>query len=92
MVSAKQNKFNVIRNRLNEITKKRKISMCDQAASLLKVYRKYISLKNQDICRMVIDSKTSIKARIKLVFNKNLQHDTFNKTVTKKLEILFGNG
>ena len=92
MVSAKQNKFNVIRNRLNEITKKRKISMCDQAVSLLKVYRKYISLKNQDICRLVIDSKTSIKARIKLVFNNNLQHDTLNKTITKKLEILFGNG
>lgn len=92
MVSAKQNIGKVIKDRIKEITKKRKISMCDQAVSLLKVYRKYISLKNQDICRLVIDSKTSIKARIKLVFNKNLQHDTLNKTITKKLEILFGNG
>lgn len=92
MVSAKQNKFNVIIDRLNEITKKRKISMYDQAESLLKVYKKYISLENQDMCKLVIDAKTSIKARFKLVFNKNLQHDTLNKTITKKLEILFGNG
>ena len=66
--------------------------MYDQAECLLKVYKKYIDSNNQDICRIVIDSKVSLKARLKLIFNKKLQHTTLNKTITKKLEILFGNG
>ena len=92
MVSAKQNVLNVIKDRISEITKKRTISMYDQAECLLKVYKKYIDSNNQDICRIVIDSKVSLKARLKLIFNKKLQHTTLNKTITKKLEILFGNG
>ncbi|MTW28366.1 hypothetical protein GM527_12730, partial [Streptococcus pneumoniae] len=51
MVSAKQNVLNVIKDRISEITKKRTISMYDQAECLLKVYKKYIDSNNQDICR-----------------------------------------
>ena len=65
--------------------------MYDQAESLLQTYRAYIPEKNQEICSIVIDSRKSIQARLKLVFNNKLKHDTLNKTITKKLEILLGN-
>ncbi len=91
MVSARQNVGNVIKDRLLEITQKRKISMYDQADSLLRTYRSYIPEENQRLCNVVVDSKKSILARLRLVFNRKLKHDTLNKTITKKLEILFGN-
>lgn len=92
MVSARQSPANVIKGRLLEISKKKEISMYDQSASLLKTYKKYIPVKNQNICCVVIKSKDSIRARLKLIFNSNLKHDTLNMTITKKIEILFGNG
>lgn len=92
MVTAKQNLARLIMYRIKEITKKREISMSDQCESMLAVYQNYVSPKNEKVCRIVIDSKRSILARLKLFFNKNLKHDTLNKTITKKLEILFGNG
>ena len=91
MVSAKQNKFNVIRQRIKEITSKKKITMYDQTASLVETYDQYIPKENIQTCVYVINSKDSLRARLYLVFNKRVRHDTWNKTITKKLEILFGN-
>ena len=91
MTTAKQNLTAVIRSRIKEIAKPKKISMYDQTDSLLKTYGQIIDDNNQKICKTVIDSKDSLAARLKLVFNKNLKHDTWNKTLTKKLEILLGN-
>ena len=91
MVSAKQNKLNVIRQRFKEITSKKKISMYDQTASLVETYGEYIPEENMQICTYIINSKHSLRARLYLVFNKRVKHDTLNKTITKKLEILFGN-
>ena len=51
----------------------------------------YIPEDNQRLCKVVIDAKKSLLARLRLVLSKNLKHDTLNKTITKKLEILFGN-
>ena len=51
----------------------------------------YIPEGNQRLCKVVIDAKKSLSARLRLVLSKNLKHDTLNKTITKKLEILFGN-
>jgi glycosyltransferase involved in cell wall biosynthesis len=91
MVSARQNLGNVVKDRLSEITQKREISMYDQADSLLRTYKAYIPEGNQRLCKVVIDAKKSLLARLRLVLSKNLRHDTLNKTITKKLEILFGN-
>ena len=65
--------------------------MYDQADSLLRTYKAYIPEDNQRLCKVVIDAKKSLLARLRLVLSKNLKHDTLNKTITKKLEILFGN-
>ena len=91
MVSARQNINMVIKDRLHEIFHKRKVSMYDQASSILETYGDAIRDENRSLCKVVIDSKGSLTARLKLVFNPELKHDTINKTITKKLEILFGN-
>lgn len=91
MVSAKQNKMNLLKDRAAEIFQKQNISAYAQAKSLLETYEKYISEDNKRICKIVIAAEKSMIARLKLIFNKNLKHDTVNKTITKKLEILFGN-
>ena len=91
MVSAKQGIGSVIIDRIREITQKRKVSMYDQAECLLRTYDKYIKTQNKKVCRIVINSKSSMTDRLRLVFNRKLQHDTLNKTITKKLEILLGN-
>lgn len=91
LVTANQSKLKVLKNRASEIFKKKKITAYDQARSLLNTYNGYIPQKNKDICELLIESEKSLPARLKLVCNKNLKDDTLNKTVTKKLEILFGN-
>lgn len=91
MVSAKQNVGNLLKDRANEIFKKKKISAYAQAKSILETYEKYIPEKNIKLCKVVIAAERHIPSRLKLVFNNNLRHDTMNKTITKKLEILLGN-
>lgn len=91
VVTAKQSLTRVIKSRFLEITKKPKISICAQARSLLATYADVIPEKNKGICQTVIRSEKTLSARLCLVFNKELKHDTFNKTLTKKLQILFGN-
>lgn len=91
MATAKQSLSGVLKSRWKEITAKKKISMYVQANSLLNTYADVISEKNQALCRTVIRAEKSLGARLQLVFNRNLKHDTLNKTVTKKLQILLGN-
>jgi len=91
MVSAKQSYRKVIQGRIKEIIQKKRISMYDQAESILNTYMAYIPINNRKTCGVVIDAKDSIIARLKLVFCRKLKHDTLNKTITKKLEILLGN-
>jgi len=91
MVTAKQSLMRVIKSRIREITAKPKVSMYTQAKSILSTYGDVIPEQYKPLLQTVILSETSLGARLKLVFNKELKHDTFNKTVTKKLQILFGN-
>lgn len=91
MVTAKQSLMRVLRSRWKEITTKKKISMYTQTSNLLATYQDVISEENQALCETVIRSEKSLRARCKLVFNKNLRHDTANNTLTKKLKILLGN-
>lgn len=91
MVTMKQNFKSLIKDRLSEIFTQRKISMSDQTKSIVDNYKEYISDENVRIAQDVIDCKHSLFSRFKLVFNRNLKHDTLNKTITKKLQILFGN-
>lgn len=91
MSTAKQGLSKVIKSRFKEITVKPKVSMYAQANSLLATYSDVIPEQNQAVCKTVIRSEKSLGARLRLVFNKNLKHDTFNKTITKKLTILLGN-
>lgn len=92
MVTAKQSLVRVLKSRWLEITTKPKISMYAQASSILNTYQDLISEKNQRLCRTVIDAEKRLGPRLRLVFCKELKHDTLNKTLTKKLQILFGNG
>ena len=91
MVTAKQSLSRVIKSRIKEITTKPKVSMYTQAHNILRTYADVISKQNQDLLKTVIRSEKSLRARLRLVFDKELKHDTLNKTVTKKLQILFGN-
>ncbi len=91
LVTAKQSMRRVLQNRFKEITTKKKISMYVQANNILTTYGSLISEKNQALCQTVIRSEKSFVARLRLVFNRKLKHDTLNKTITKKLEILLGN-
>ena len=91
MSTAKQGIGKVIKSRFQEITTKPKISMYTQASNILNTYADVIPPENQALCRKVIRSEKSLGARLGLVFDKNLKHDTLNKTLTKKLTILLGN-
>ncbi len=91
MSTAKQGFMQVIKSRIKEISTPQKVSMYVQAKSILDTYGSLIRPENQAVCRTVIRSEKSLGARLRLVFNKNLKHDTLNKTITKKLTILFGN-
>ncbi len=91
MSTAKQGLSKVIKSRLKEISTKPKVSMYAQANSILDTYADVIPERNQAVCKTVIRSEKSLGARLRLVFDKNLKHDTFNKTITKKLTILLGN-
>ena len=91
MVTAKQSVLQVIKSRFAEITTAPKISMYAQARSILETYGNLISPERKKVCQTVIRSERSFCARLRLVFDKNLKHDTLNKTITKKLTILFGN-
>ena len=91
MVTAKQSLSKVIKSRWKEITAKPKVSMYIQAKNILNTYSDHISPENRKVCETVIRSEKSLGARLKLVFSRQLKHDTLNKTVTKKLKILFGN-
>ena len=91
MVTAKQSLTKVLKSRFKEITTKPKVSMYAQAKSLLATYGDVIPAESQKVCRTVIRSEKNLGARLKLVFDKKLRHDTLNKTVTKKLQILLGN-
>lgn len=91
MVTAKQSLLRVLKSRWQEITEKPKVSAYAQLRSILSTYADVISEQNQDLCRTVIRSEKRLAPRLQLVFNKDLKHDTLNKTLTKKLQILFGN-
>ena len=91
MVTAKQSVWRVVRSRVAEIMQKEKISMYTQAQNLLDTYSDLISDDNKRICRVVIGAENSLVDRCNLIFARDLKHDTFNKTITKKLKILFGN-
>ncbi|MBQ6475563.1 MAG: glycosyltransferase family 2 protein [Clostridia bacterium] len=91
MASAKQSIIGVLRDRFREITTKRKIGMSDQTEAIQRVFNDRISDEKQEVCRRVIRAKHSLGARIRLVTDPQLKHDTYNKTLTKKLTILFGN-
>lgn len=91
MVTAKQSLLRVLRSRFKEITTKKKISMYTQASNILDTYKDVIPEENQALCKTVIRSEKSLGAKLRLVFNKNLKHDTANSTITKKLQILLGN-
>lgn len=91
MTTAKQNKIGVIYSRINEIFKPKKITMYTQNKEILRIYGKVIKKENMKWCQIAVASEYSLRARLKMVLNKNLRHDTLNKTITKKLEILFGN-
>lgn len=91
MVTAKQSLVRVLQSRFKEITTKKKISMYTQATNILDTYKDFICEENQALCQTVIRSERSFSARLRLVFDKNLRHDTANKTITKKLQILLGN-
>lgn len=91
MVTAKQSLTRVIKSRIKEITTKPKVSMYTQAKNILDTYGDVIPQQNKPLCHTVIRAEKSLGARLKLVFNKDLKHDTLNKTITKKLQILLGN-
>ena len=91
MNTAKQGLGRVLKSRWQEITTKPKVSMYTQASNLLASYGDVIPEDNQALCRRVIRSEKSLLARLQLVLSKELKHDTLNKTITKKLQILFGN-
>ena len=91
MVTAKQSLTRVIKSRIKEITTKPKVSMYIQAENILRTYKDKIPEKNQKLCQVVIRAEKSLGARLQLVFSKELKHDTLNKTITKKLQILLGN-
>lgn len=91
MVTAKQSLARVLKSRFEEITTKKKISMYTQASNILDTYKDVIPQENQALCRTVIRAEKSLAARLRLVFDRNLRHDTTNSTITKKLKILLGN-
>lgn len=91
MVTAKQSLLRVLKSRFKVITTKKKISMYTQARNILETYGDVIPQENRALCETVIRSEKSLGARLKLVFDKDLKHDTTNNTITKKLQILFGN-
>lgn len=92
MATAKQGLWCVIRSRWKEIATKKKISIYAQTNSLLNTYGDVVSRENLALCQTVIRSEKALGARLRLVFNKDLKHSTANKTLTKKLQILLGNG
>ena len=91
MVTAKQSLIRVIKARFKEITTKPKVSMYTQGVNILRTYADVIRKENQAVLNTVIRSEKSLGVRLRLVFSKDLKHDTLNKTVTKKLQILLGN-
>lgn len=91
MVTARQSLTRVLKSRLKEITTKPKVSMYIQTKNILDTYADVIPEENKPLCQTVIRSEKSLLARLQLVFCKDLKHDTLNKTITKKLQILFGN-
>lgn len=91
MVSAKQNIMVAVKDRIKEITTKRKISMSEQTSNIICTYGSLIDKEHMKIGKIVIAAESSIIARLKLVFSKDLRHDTLNKTIAKKLSILLGN-
>lgn len=91
MVTARQSLSRVIKSRIKEITTKPKVSMYTQANNILNTYADVISEQNQAVCSTIIRAEKSLIARLQLVLCKDLKHDTWNKTVTKKLQILLGN-
>lgn len=90
--TAKQNLLGVLRDRYEEIVTRNQISMYEQEEAIMSTYNTYISEENKKMCNLVISAQNSIVSRIKLIMNKSLKHDTLNKTITKKLQILLGNG
>lgn len=90
--TAKQNLLGVLRDRYEEIVTRNPIGMYEQARSIIDTYGAFISEENKKMCELVISAQHSNLARIKLAMIKSLKHDTLNKTITKKLQILLGNG
>lgn len=91
MITARQNLTHAIQSRFKQIMTKPKVSMYTQARNLLEIYRDAIPEENQAVCQTVIRSESALSSRLRLIFDKNLKHDTANSTITKKLQILFGN-
>lgn len=91
VLSVKGNIFNIIRNRFNLIFRKKKVSMYEQTKSLLDVYKDVMPKENIKTCDLVISSRYSFTSRLKLIMSRKLVSTSLNLTITKKLEILFGN-
>ena len=91
ILSAKKSFFYIIIKRLLVILRKKNISMYAQTECLLDVYKKHISQENYMVGELVLQSKHSLLSRIKLFFRNDLVSTSLNLTITKKLEILFGN-
>ena len=89
-VYARQDVKSILRDRIDEIFKRKNISAYAQAESILETYKEFIPEKNRRLCEVVISSKNNLLSRFKLVFNKNLRNHTLSGTISKKLEILFG--
>lgn len=92
LLTARRDLIGVLRERFEEVFRKREPSMYLQAKTLLDIYGEQIEPQYYDLCKMIIRSEYNFLDRIKLMMNHNIRHDTFNMTVTRKISILLGNG
>lgn len=91
VLSVKGNLLKILQNRINLVFRKKLYSMYDQTESLLDVYKEIMPKENMDICNRIISSRFSFISRLSLIMSRQLVSTSLNLTITKKLEILFGN-
>lgn len=80
-----------LKNRMNGIFKKEKISIEDQAKEILRIYGNTIEEKNKKWIYKISIYKKNIIKRISLAFSFKIRFISFNMALMIRLQILLGN-
>lgn len=79
-----------IKDRLNSILKKQKISIQEQAKDIVDNYEDIILERNINFLRVVSTYKKNIWTRLRLCISRKTKYVNWNKSITIRLAILFG--